>query len=81
MILVSLTTMVESTGVFFALGDITGRKIEGDDLKRGYRAEGIAVILGGLFSTFPIQRFLKMSASFNYLVSRRESQFTFPLRS
>ena len=42
MILVSLTTMVESTGVFFALGDITGRKIEGDDLKRGYRAEGIA---------------------------------------
>ena len=57
MILVSLTTMVESTGVFFALGDITGRKIEGDDLKRGYRAEGIAVILGGLFSTFPYSTF------------------------
>ena len=57
MILVSLTTMVASTGVFFALGDITGRKIEGDDLKRGYRAEGIAVILGGLFSTFPYSTF------------------------
>ena len=57
MILVSLTTMVESTGVFFALGDITGRKIEGEDLKRGYRAEGIAVILGGLFNTFPYSTF------------------------
>lgn len=57
MILVSLTTMVESTGVFFALGDITGRKIESADLKRGYRAEGIAVILGGLFNTFPYSTF------------------------
>lgn len=41
MIMVSLTTMIESTGVFFALGDLTGKKIEQDDLKRGYRAEGI----------------------------------------
>ena len=57
MILVSLTTMVESTGVFFALGEITGRQIEEADLKRGYRAEGIAVILGGLFNTFPYSTF------------------------
>lgn len=57
MILVSLTTMVESTGVFFALGEITGRKIKEDDLKRGYRSEGIAVILGGLFNTFPYSTF------------------------
>jgi len=57
MVLVSLTTMVESTGVFFALGDITGRKIESEDLKRGYRSEGIAVILGGLFNTFPYSTF------------------------
>lgn len=57
MILVSLTTMVESTGVFFALGEITGHKIQEDDLKRGYRAEGIAVILGGLFNTFPYSTF------------------------
>ncbi|WP_061777010.1 nucleobase:cation symporter-2 family protein [Levilactobacillus senmaizukei] len=57
MILVSLTTMVESTGVFFALADITGKKLEGADLKRGYRAEGIAVILGGLFNTFPYSTF------------------------
>lgn len=57
MIMVSLTTMIESTGVFFALSDLTGKKIEQDDLKRGYRAEGIAAILGGIFNTFPYSTF------------------------
>jgi len=57
MILVTLTTMVESTGVFFALGEITGRQIKEDDLKRGYRAEGLAIILGGVFNTFPYSTF------------------------
>lgn len=67
MMLVSLTTMIESTGVFFALSDITGRKLTSKDLERGYRAEGIAAILGGLFNTFPYSTFsenvgvLKMS--------------------
>ncbi|MBW1605249.1 nucleobase:cation symporter-2 family protein [Lactobacillus sp. Sy-1] len=55
--LVALTTMVESTGVFFALGDIVERKISSDDLKRGYRAEGLAAILGGIFNTFPYSTF------------------------
>nr|WP_286136890.1 nucleobase:cation symporter-2 family protein [Philodulcilactobacillus myokoensis] len=57
MILVSLTTMVESTGVFFALGDMTNRKITSNDLGRGYRSEGIAAILGGIFNTFPYSTF------------------------
>lgn len=57
MVLISLVSMVESTGVFFALGDIMGRKIEEDDLKRGYRAEGLAVMLGGFFNTFPYTTF------------------------
>lgn len=67
MMLVSLTTMIESTGVFFALSDITGQQLTGKDLERGYRAEGIAAILGGLFNTFPYSTFsenvgvLKMS--------------------
>ncbi|MGM9906595.1 nucleobase:cation symporter-2 family protein [Limosilactobacillus sp.] len=67
MMLVSLTTMIESTGVFFALSDITGRQLTSKDLERGYRAEGIAAILGGLFNTFPYSTFsenvgvLKMS--------------------
>jgi xanthine permease len=57
MILISLVSMVESTGVFFALGDIVGRKIGETDLKKGYRAEGLAVMLGGLFNTFPYTTF------------------------
>ncbi|WP_407891635.1 nucleobase:cation symporter-2 family protein [Lacticaseibacillus sp. N501-2] len=57
MILISLVSMVESTGVFFALGDVVGRKIEADDLKKGYRAEGLAVFLGGVFNTFPYTTF------------------------
>ena len=67
MMLVSLTTMIESTGVFFALSDITGRQLTTKDLERGYRAEGIAAVLGGLFNTFPYSTFsenvgvLKMS--------------------
>ncbi len=62
MILISLVSMVESTGVFFALGDVVGRKIEQDDLKRGYRAEGLAVLLGGIFNTFPYTTFSQTSA-------------------
>jgi xanthine permease len=57
MVLISLVSMVESTGVFFALGDIMNRKITQSDLKRGYRAEGLAVMLGGLFNTFPYTTF------------------------
>jgi xanthine permease len=53
MILISLVSMVESTGVYFALSDITGRSLKKQDLTRGYRAEGLAIILGGIFNTFP----------------------------
>lgn len=57
MTLVALVSLVESTGVYFALGDITEKKIKGNDLKRGYRAEGMAIILGGLVNAFPYTTF------------------------
>lgn len=57
MIIISIVSMVESTGVYFALGDIVGKPIKEDDLKRGYRAEGLAVVLGGIFNTFPYTGF------------------------
>ena len=57
MMIIALVSMVESTGVFFALGDHLGKEITEDDLKRGYRAEGLAQILGGLFNTFPYTTF------------------------
>ncbi|MCH1627768.1 nucleobase:cation symporter-2 family protein [Ferdinandcohnia quinoae] len=53
MILVSIVGLVEASGVYFALGDITNRKITGKDLANGYRAEGVATILGALFNAFP----------------------------
>ncbi|MST87385.1 nucleobase:cation symporter-2 family protein [Lactobacillus porci] len=57
MMIIALVSMVESTGVFFALGNLLGKEITEDDLKRGYRAEGLAQILGGLFNTFPYTTF------------------------
>jgi xanthine permease len=53
MTLVALVSLVESTGVYFALGDICNRKVSEKDLAHGYRAEGLATILGGLFNAFP----------------------------
>lgn len=57
MIIIALVSMVESTGVYFALGDILNKKITEKDLKLGYRAEGLAVVLGGIFNTFPYTTF------------------------
>lgn len=57
MIIIALVSMVESTGVFFATGDLLHKNISEDDLKRGYRAEDLAQILGGLFNTFPYTTF------------------------
>jgi xanthine permease len=53
MTLVAIVSLVESTGVYFALSDITGRKLTDSDLAKGYRAEGIASIIGAVFNSFP----------------------------
>lgn len=57
MILVAMVSLVESTGVYFALGDMMGKKLKKEDLSKGYRAEGIAVLLGGIFNSFPYTTF------------------------
>jgi xanthine permease len=57
MILVAMVSLVESTGVYFALGDICERDLKKKDLEKGYRAEGIAVLLGGIFNAFPYTTF------------------------
>ncbi|MDN3015958.1 nucleobase:cation symporter-2 family protein [Paenibacillus sp. BSR1-1] len=53
MTLVAIVSLVESTGVYFALSDITGKKLSEKDLTKGYRAEGLASIIGALFNAFP----------------------------
>lgn len=57
MILVAMVSLVESTGVYFALGDITGKQLKESDLTKGYRAEGIAIFLGGIFNAFQYTAF------------------------
>jgi len=53
MILVAIVSVAESTGVFMALGKIVDKDITSKDLARGYRAEGLAIMLGGIFNSFP----------------------------
>jgi len=50
--LVMVVMMIESMGLFLAMGDITGRKVEESDLARGLRADGVGNIVGGIFGTF-----------------------------
>ncbi|MTT31370.1 purine permease [Terrilactibacillus sp. BCM23-1] len=57
MILVCIVIIIESTGVFLALGKICDRQLTEEDFKKGYRAEGLAIILGGLFNAFPYNTF------------------------
>ncbi|MEH6905937.1 nucleobase:cation symporter-2 family protein [Neobacillus drentensis] len=57
MTLVAIVSLVESTGVYFALSDITGKKLSEKDLARGYRAEGLASMIGALFNAFPYTTF------------------------
>ena len=57
MILVAIVSLVESTGVYFALGDICEKDMKRNDLVRGYRAEGFAILLGGVFNAFPYTAF------------------------
>ncbi|MFD1361090.1 nucleobase:cation symporter-2 family protein [Lentibacillus salinarum] len=57
MILVAMVSLVESTGVYFALGDMTEKDLKEADLSNGYRAEGLAILLGGIFNAFPYTAF------------------------
>ncbi len=53
MTLVNIVSLIESTGVYLALSSICGQKLSQQDLTRGYRAEGLAIMLGGLFNALP----------------------------
>ena len=57
MCIIATVSMVESTGVYLALSDITNDPIDSTRLRNGYRAEGLAVLLGGIFNTFPYTGF------------------------
>jgi len=57
MLIVGIVIIIESTGVFFALSKVCDNPLSEQDLTRGYRAEGLAITLGGLFNAFPYNTF------------------------
>ncbi|WP_026694872.1 nucleobase:cation symporter-2 family protein [Peribacillus kribbensis] len=57
MCLVAMVSLVESSGTYFALGDITNTEISKAQLSKGFRAEGLASIIGGIFNAFPYTTF------------------------
>jgi uric acid transporter len=57
MCIVMMVVMIESLGMFLALGDITGKRVDQDALTRGLRADGVGTLLGGIFNTFPYTSF------------------------
>jgi NCS2 family nucleobase:cation symporter-2 len=57
MSLVMIVVMIESTGMFLALGEMTGKSISQPDLARGLRTDGLGTLIGGLFNTFPYTSF------------------------
>jgi OHCU decarboxylase len=54
---VMVVVMVESTGMFLALGEICERPIGPPDIARGLAADGLGTIIGGAFNTFPYTSF------------------------
>src|SRR3954468_19144076 len=57
MCIVMIVVMIESLGMFLALGEITGKTIDREALSRGLRADGVGTLIGGLFNTFPYTSF------------------------
>jgi uric acid transporter len=57
MCIVMIVVMIESTGMFLALGEMTGRKVDQVAITRGLRADGVGTILGAIFNTFPYTSF------------------------
>ncbi|EXL08946.1 nucleobase:cation symporter-2 family protein [Aquamicrobium defluvii] len=57
MVLVMIVVLIESTGMFLALGEMTGKKITPESLSAGLRMDGLGTVLGGVFNTFPYTSF------------------------
>ena len=57
MTLVMIVVMIESTGMFLALGEMTGKKVTQPMLSAGLRTDGVGTLIGGIFNTFPYTSF------------------------
>ena len=57
MTIVLIVVFVESTGMFLALGEMTGRKVDAKMLSAGLRTDALGTLIGGIFNTFPYTSF------------------------
>lgn len=57
MTLVMIVVMIESTGMFLAVSEITGKPVDQAELTAGLRTDGLGTLIGGLFNTFPYSSF------------------------
>jgi NCS2 family nucleobase:cation symporter-2 len=57
MCLVMVVVMIESLGMFLAVGEITGKPLTQRDISDGLRVDGLGTLIGGLFNTFPYTSF------------------------
>ncbi len=53
MCIVVTIVFIEATGMFLAIGSLTGRKLDAADITRGLRADALGTLIGGIFNTFP----------------------------
>ncbi|MEV5665142.1 nucleobase:cation symporter-2 family protein [Streptomyces flaveolus] len=53
LLLVMIIITVESIGQFFAVGRIVDRKVDGGDVVRALRADGLATAVAGVLNSFP----------------------------
>ncbi|WP_334175531.1 nucleobase:cation symporter-2 family protein [Pseudoxanthobacter sp.] len=57
MCVIMVIVMIESTGMFLAVGDMVGKPVSQEELTRGLRADGLGTLIGGIFNTFPYTSF------------------------
>ncbi len=57
MCIVMIVVMIESAGMFLALGEMTGKPIDRADITRGLRADGLGTMISGVLNSFPFTSF------------------------
>jgi len=57
MSIVMVVVMIESAGMFLALGEMVERPVDQKAMTRGLRTDGIGSFIGGIFNTFPYTSF------------------------
>ena len=53
MCIVMLVIFIETAGMFMAVGEIVEEEVDQDKLTRGFRADSLGTLIGGVFNIFP----------------------------